>query len=85
MTGLPDFHGAFVKFVQDEAYKEGSDILLEKDIPRKEFNMNSLRSFTYKDQLGMGPLNLLLFSYCIYCIRIQNSDMSNNKKTWDYK
>ena len=60
MTGLPDFHGAFVKFVQDEAYKEGSNILLDKDIPRKEFNMNSLRSFTYKDQLGKGPLKLLL-------------------------
>ena len=58
MAALPDFHGAFVKLVQDEAYKEGSNILLEKDIPRKEFNMNCLKSFSYNDQLGKDPLEL---------------------------
>ena len=57
MRNLPNFHGAFIKLVQDEAYKEGSNILLEKDDPRKDFDMNCLRNFSYKEQLGKGPLD----------------------------
>ena len=58
MSNLSNFHGAFVNFVQDEAYKEGQNILQEKDIQRKEFNMDCLKNFSYNEQLGKGSLSI---------------------------
>ena len=52
MSGLPSFHSAFVVFGQDASYKEGANITSEKDITRKEFDMDTFRQFTYKEQLG---------------------------------
>ena len=51
MKSLPNFTAAFHNFVQDEAHKEAEGILTEKDPSRKNFTLDSLRKFTYKEQL----------------------------------
>ena len=54
MKLLPRFRSVFIDFVQEEAYNEAGDILDEKDPPRKEFRIEDLRNFTYKEQLNKG-------------------------------
>ena len=51
MRPLPGFDSALVTFVQDQAFQEADGILAEKDIPVKEINLNTLRKFSYKEQL----------------------------------
>ena len=51
MRSFPNFHSEFLNFLQDEVRKEASAALSEKDPPRHEFNLQSLRKFNYKDQL----------------------------------
>ena len=52
MSAHPDFKPALVTFVKDECFKEGANILTDKDISRKNFNINTFRQFSYKEQLG---------------------------------
>ena len=61
LKGMPDFQPAQVRFVSDESFKEGGNILNEKDINRKEFNIETFQRFSYKEQLGtMRTINLFL-------------------------
>ena len=70
MRTLPGFNSALVHFVQDEAYREADGILAEKDAPRKEFNIENLQNFTYKEQLGkLQRTNPLLVACVMGSIR----------------
>ena len=51
MKSLSNFTAAFHGFVQDEAHREAEGILSEKDPARKDFDLDSLRKFSYKEQL----------------------------------
>ena len=51
MRPLPGFYSALAIFVQDQAFQEADGILTEKDIPVKEINIDTLRKFSYKEQL----------------------------------
>ena len=50
MKSFPNFTSAFHNFVLDEARREAQTIS-EKDPPRSAFTLETLRQFTYKDQL----------------------------------
>ena len=52
MKPLPGFSDALVRLVQDEAYHEANNILQDKDPPVRDFNLDSLRKFSYKEQLS---------------------------------
>ena len=70
MRTLPGFNSALVNFVQDEAYREGGGILAEKDAPRKDFTIENLRNFSYKEQLGkLQRTNPLLVACVMGSIR----------------
>ena len=51
MKELPGFHKDFTQFVREESRKEADLILGDKDPPLKDFDMNSLKDFTYLDVL----------------------------------
>ena len=50
MKSFSNFSSAFHNFVLDEARREAQTIS-EKDPPRSAFTLETLRQFTYKDQL----------------------------------
>ena len=52
LKALPNFNSAFYRFVQEEAHRESEGILLDKDPARKDFTLDSLRKFTYREQLN---------------------------------
>ena len=51
LKSYPNFEAAFHGFVQDEARREADNIVGEKDSARQEFNLETLRKFSYKAQL----------------------------------
>ena len=83
MNNLPGFPSAIVSFVQDEAYKEGTNILAEKDSQRKDFDMNSLRTFSYEDQLAKlqrtNPILVAAIMGSIKKTKIKTYDDLNRK------
>ena len=51
MQKLPKFPEAFLVLVQEESRKEARNILKEKDPPKSEFNIDSIREFSYEAEL----------------------------------
>ena len=51
MKSLSNFKPALHSFVQEEARLEAQNIVDEKEPPRSSFNLTSLTSFSYSDQL----------------------------------
>ena len=52
MKGLPGFAKDFCQFVRDECRAEGDLILADKDPPLKDFNMDTLKNFSYEASLA---------------------------------
>ena len=52
LKSFPTFPEEFRVFVQDEACRESEGILCDKDPPRITFSLDSLRKFSYKEQLA---------------------------------
>ena len=52
MKGLPGFAKDFSQFVRDECRRESDLVLAEKDPPLKDFDMNSLKDFSYFSSLS---------------------------------
>ena len=65
LKALPSFDKAFHNFVQEEAHKESEGILSDKDPARKDFTLNSLRKFSYKEQLAKLQKSSPLLVACI--------------------
>ena len=51
--------------MQEEAHKESEGILSDKDPARKDFTLNSLRKFSYKEQLAKLQKSSPLLVACI--------------------
>ena len=51
MKELLGFSKDFTDFVREECRREADNVLAEKDPPLKEFNMESLKDFSYTDVL----------------------------------
>ena len=51
MEKMPKFPSAFIVMVQDQARKEASNILKEKDPPRSAFSRETIQMFSYKNEL----------------------------------
>lgn len=52
LKSFQGFQAAFKDFVQDEARRESEGILSDKDPARTSFSLDSLKQFSYKDQLA---------------------------------
>ena len=52
LKNLPEFQEVFKSFLFEEARKEAENILGDKDPPRSSFTLETLREFSYKDQLA---------------------------------
>ena len=52
MKELPGFATDFSRFVRDECRREGDLILSDKDPPLKDFNMASIKDFSYLNSLS---------------------------------
>ena len=51
MRSLPSFSEKFCAFVQEESRREASAVISEKDDPLKAFNIETLRTYSYKEEL----------------------------------
>ena len=51
MKSFPNFESELHSFIQDEARREATAVLSEKDPPRTQFTLQNLREFSYEDQL----------------------------------
>ena len=78
MKPLPGFSSALARFVQNEAYHEASNILENKDPPVKEFTLDSLQQFNYKEQLSKlehtNPLLVACVKGSIRKLKVKSDD-----------
>ena len=51
MKSLSSFQPALISFVQEESRQQADNILVEKDLPRSSFSLQTLGDFSYKQQL----------------------------------
>ena len=83
MKSLPNFASAFHRFVQDEAHKEAEGILTEKDPPRSAFTLDTLRKFSYKEQLAKlqrtSPLLVACVTGSISRTKVSNLEQISRK------
>lgn len=79
MKSFPNFASAFHGFVQDEARKEAEGILSEKDPPCSAFTLDTVRKFSYKEQLAKLQRTTPLLVACITG-SISKSKVSNSEQ-----
>ena len=61
----PSFRKAFQQFVYEEARKEADNVLKDKEIPRNEFSMETLRQFSFKQQLAKYQRDTPILLACV--------------------
>ena len=52
MKGLPNFDQALQVLILEESRSQADNILKEKDTPRSSFNLDSIKNFSYKEELN---------------------------------
>ena len=73
MKSFPNFDSELHLFIQEEARREASGVLKEKDVSKQGFNLENLRKFSYKDQLDkFQRTNPLLLSVIVGTISKDN-------------
>ena len=69
MKNLPSFNKALIVFVQEETKREATAFLSEKDDPKSDFNLEKLRTFSYKKELeNLQSTNPLLLAAIVGAI-----------------
>ena len=65
LKNLPEFREVLLNFLFEEARKEANNILEDKDPPSSLFDLETLRNFSYEDQLAKLQHNCPLLVTCI--------------------
>ena len=65
LKSFPNFTPAFQNFVYEEARNEAEGILSDKDPPRSTFNLETIRKFSYTDQLAKLQASSPILVPCI--------------------
>ena len=81
MKSFSEFDSDFNTFIQEEARNEAAAVLREKDSPKPQFNIETLRKFSYKEQLDkFQRTNPLLISVLIGTLskgKVLNSEIGD--------